>query len=221
MGYSKEWDECYKKNRQINKWPYSEVISIIHRYTTIKKEDKVLELGFGTGPNIMFFNSIGVRYYGIEGSETAVQYARKKFPNIQNNLQIADFTQNLVFKEKFDYIIDRGSLTHNSTKGIKRTVDLIYDQLAEGGIFIGIDWFSNSSDLYNKGERLNGDPNTIINMKEGYAANLGEVNFTDSLHLYEIFSKFQFLMLEHKTTYHEIPTPSYKSAFWDFVIRKK
>ena len=133
MGYSKEeWDECYKKIRQINKWPYSEVISIINRYTTIKKDDKMLELGFGTGLNIMFFNSIGVRYYGIEGSETAVQYARKKFPDIQNNLQIADFTQNLVFKEKFNYIIDRGSLTHNSTKGIKKTVDLIYDQLAEG-----------------------------------------------------------------------------------------
>ena len=44
----------------------------------------------------------------------------------------------------------------------------------------------------NKGERINGDPNTIINLKEGYAANLGEVNFTDSLHLHEIFSKFQF-----------------------------
>ena len=55
--FSKDWDKIYKKNKQVNNWPWSELVSYYNRY--FKKKNKknfnVLEIGSGTGPNATFF----------------------------------------------------------------------------------------------------------------------------------------------------------------------
>src|SRR4029077_14742021 len=58
MGFSKEWDDCYRRGGQAIKWPWSDVISLVMRHARpTGSEFRVLELGCGSGANIPFFES--------------------------------------------------------------------------------------------------------------------------------------------------------------------
>ena len=54
---SKDWNKIYKKNLQVNRWPWSDLIRYFNIYLNkhSKKNMEVLELGSGTGPNAKFF----------------------------------------------------------------------------------------------------------------------------------------------------------------------
>lgn len=58
MGFSTEWEQTYKSNAQLSVWPWSEVISLTHRFCDLNKDLIVLELGCGAGANIPYFMSL-------------------------------------------------------------------------------------------------------------------------------------------------------------------
>ena len=143
MTFSKEWDKIYADNKQMNKWPFTDLVSYIIRYSPpYGNSFQVLELGCGSGPNIPFFKGLGVKYYAIEGSSTIVARLWEVFPELQENIVVGDFTKKIPFPHLFDLVVDRGSVTCNSTAAIKKSLRLIYEKLKPGGKFIGIDWFS-------------------------------------------------------------------------------
>ena len=70
------------------KWPFSDLVSYVMRYVRPSGPDfNVLELGCGSGANIPFFLSLGVNYYGLDGSVTIVEYLKQKFPQISGNIK--------------------------------------------------------------------------------------------------------------------------------------
>ena len=97
----------------------------------------MLELGCGAGANIPFFQSIGVQYYGIEGSVYQTDLLKKRFQDENVTIVAGDFTKEIPFDMDFDLILDRGSLTCNSTEDIKKSIDMVYEKLCQGG---GIPW---------------------------------------------------------------------------------
>ena len=120
MTFSKEWSLIYKKNLQINNWPFSELISYTIRFSKLNKtKSRVLELGCGSGPNIPFFLSLNAEYFGIDGDALIINKLKKQYPKLKHNLFCGDFTHKISFTKKFDLIVDRASLTHNSTNEIK------------------------------------------------------------------------------------------------------
>ena len=154
MTFSNEWDGIYKDNSQLSIWPWSDLVSLVHRNCKsiiTKRDGKVLELGCGAGANIPLFISLNLNYHAIEGSNAIVERLKKKFPEIENNIVSGDFTLGHSFGNDFDLIFDRASITHNSTKGIKNTLKIIADSLKPGGLFIGSDWFSTNHSDFNHG----------------------------------------------------------------------
>lgn len=222
----KEWEEIYKCNQQISIWPWSDVVSYTMRYVKPKEDAKVLEIGFGAGANIPFFQTLGVDFYGIEGSKTIVEKVKQKYPMYSKNLVCGDFTKELPFDIDFDLIIDRGSMTLNSTYAIKNTLDFIYQKLKTGGYFVGIDWFSPEHSEYNK-SATNIDENTK-KFHEGYWANAGLVHFADEKHLKDLLSKFKLIKMEHKMytdvtnngTHDENDTLIQNYAAYNFIVKK-
>ena len=111
--FSKDWDKIYKKNKQVNNWTWSELVSYYNRY--FKKKNKknfnVLEIGSGTGPNAAFFFKNNINYRAIEGSYNAVKLQQKKYPKFKKNFICGDFTKSLKFKrgafKKTEYQADR------------------------------------------------------------------------------------------------------------------
>ena len=219
MNFSVEWDDIYKQGAHNSVWPWTDVVRLVHQHIRGSKQGlRVLELGFGAGANIPFFEALDMVYHGNDGSETAVERARGRFPELKDRLIVGDFTRHLGFSGPFDLILDRSALTHNSSESIRRALGLVRQALVEGGLFIGIDWFSTeSTEMANGAE--SGDPYTRREISAGKLVGTGVVHFADEAHLRDLLSGFELLFLEHKTSDVLVPPGSFRIAAFNFVAR--
>jgi SAM-dependent methyltransferase len=215
--FSKEWEERYSRGMSHSLWPWTDLIKYVNRYGNLLAGDKVLELGPGIGANIPYFLSIGVDYYAIEGSPTAVKVIRDKYPELVGKIVNGDFTKSIPFDVKFNLVVDRSSLTHNSTTNIMDSLAFISDKLLPEGKFIGIDWFS-----WEHGQRRegipNGDPYTFT-FEQGKFIKCGKVHFSTEAHLFTTFweSGFEIEVLEHKVIQNVKPDEGSVEAMWNLV----
>lgn len=102
-GFSDNWEAEWENRESFPEWPWTDLVSKIHRRTSLGAGDTVLELGCGAGANVPFFRDLGVEYYAIEGSESAVSELRNRFPNIGSTVSVGDFTAEIPFDVSFDY----------------------------------------------------------------------------------------------------------------------
>lgn len=219
MAFSSEWEQRYKENTQMSVWPWSDLISYVMRYVRpANKQVKVLELGCGAGANIPFFVEKRFKYYGIDGSKTIVNNLMERFPKLKKNLIACDFTSDIPFDGGFDLVVDRSSLTHSTTEGIKHCLDMIYEKMKDDAIYIGIDWFSTvHQDFLMNVKKI--DKYTRAGYTTGQFANIGQVHFSNKSHLLKLFKNFEITVLEHKVITSEIPIKK-KFAAWNFVAKK-
>jgi hypothetical protein len=215
--FSKEWEERYSQGMSHSIWPWTDLIKYVNRYGNLVAGDKVLELGPGIGANIPYFLSIGVDYYAIEGSPTAVKMIRDKYPELAGKVINGDFTKNIPFDVKFNLVVDRSSLTHNDTASIMDSLTFISDKLVAEGKFIGIDWFS-----WEHGQRRLGsqgrDPYTFT-FEQGKFTKCGKVHFSTEAHISTVFgeSGFEIEVLEHKINQNIKPNVGNTEAVWNLV----
>lgn len=218
--FHKDWNKVYKEKKQIIHWPWDDLISNFNIFFKNKKKLRVLELGFGTGGNALFFLSNGIDYYGVEGSIHAVNIAKKKFPKKKNRFICQDFTKKLKFKKKFDLIFDRGSITHNQDKEVKVIIDQTYNLLKKNGYFFGIDWFSKNHYMSKKGTIFSKDKNTKI-FKNGPLRQVGQVNFFSKQRLKKFFKKFKLIKIDDKIKKVIINNKTQqKIGFYNIITKK-
>lgn len=221
MTFSQQWDQKYKENTHLSQWPWSDLVSFVMRHARPDKKDfKVLELGCGAGANIPFFKKLDVQYFGIEGSPAMVKNLKEFYPDLSDRLIVSDFTQDIPFDETFDLIVDRASLTHNTTEAIKRCLDLVCQKTKPNGKFIGIDWFSTKHSDYQAGVEAE-DSYTRTNIEKRTFSGVGRVHFSDKKHLLELFDSFDIKALEHKIHEYMIPEENYQIAMWNLFAVKK
>ncbi|MBI3290797.1 class I SAM-dependent methyltransferase [Candidatus Falkowbacteria bacterium] len=123
------------KAKKIHKlrYVYSDVVSLVNTY--LNKKGKVLEIGCGTGNNLVFFSENGWDTYGIDINKKAVDYAHKllKSKNLEANIKIGN-AEDLPYKDKkFDLVLDRACLQHNRINSIKKIIKEVYRVLKRGG----------------------------------------------------------------------------------------
>jgi SAM-dependent methyltransferase len=218
MSFSQEWNERYQSCTHLSIWPWSDLVSQVMRYCRPDRPGyRVLELGCGAGANIPFLTSLGVDYHAVDGSEEIVGKLWERFPQLRNRIAVGDFTREIPFAGPFDLVVDRASLTHNSTRAIMDAMALLRSRLRPGSKFVGIDWFSTEHADYQQGEQAD-DLYTRRNIVKGSFAGVGRVHFSDRAHLEQLFSGFKFESLEHKTIRQETPAGNgHSAAFWNFV----
>lgn len=222
MSFSKEWESIYSKNEQMSIWPWSDLVQLVMRHARPNGQSfNVLEVGVGAGANIPFFKSLDVNFYGVDGSPTIVNSLIKKYPELSEKLKVADFTKELPFDEKFDLIVDRASLTHNSKSGIRSALSLIKNALKENGCFIGIDWWSPKFSEMHKGTPLPDDSSSRTNFTNSRLEGIGVTHFADKADMLDLLSDFKIELLEHKTIKREIPDDGWCIGAWNFVVKKK
>ena len=218
------WNKAYKNNTHMSVWPWSDVVSYTLRY--IRPQGKilnVLELGCGAGANIPFFLNLKTNYFGIDGSQLIVKQLQKRYPIIKTHITAGDFTKEIPFNEKFDLILDRAALTHNTSGAIAYCVNhLIKKILKKGGSFIGLDWFSTKHSDYLKGQIVGKDQYSRTNYLKGQFSGLGIVHFTNKSQIMKIFKDFKIEVLEHKINKRVIPSNSRGIfASWNILAVKK
>lgn len=222
MSFAKEWDERYRAQTHLSVWPWTDLVSFVHRYA--KPADgfrRVLELGCGAGANIPFFQLLGVEYHAIEGSPTIVERLRAAFPDLAARIVIGDFTVGLPFDGHFDLVVDRSSLISGSTASVRAGLAHAAAKLRSGGRFIAIDWFSTAHDGARQGTAV--DAHTRRDFpSSSHLAGLGAIHFCDEAHLRELFqgAGLSILRMEHKTTEVRLPDGGTRLAWWNLVAVK-
>lgn len=220
VGFSKQWEAVYSSGAQLSSWPWTDVVSLVNRHAKPTEPGlKVLELGCGVGANIPFLLSLGFDYYSVEGSSAAVELLHQRFPNLQSHIVQGDFSKDLIFKGPFDLILDRASLTCNSTDSISRTIASIKDLLSPHGKFIGIDWYSTEHSAFLMNSEAV-DPFTRFDISSSQFAGLGAIHFSSESHLKELFTDFKFISLEHVKRTQLIGPNSETRAAFNFVVER-
>jgi hypothetical protein len=219
MSFHKNWNTLYESGRHNSVWPWTDVIVKVKRHVKPSPGNKVLELGTGPGANIPFFLDMGIDYFGIEGSASAVDQILERFPDLAGNLVVGDFTKELPFNYQFDFIVDRGSLTHNDAAGIRSALALVDKCLKPGGMIVGVDWFSTEFSDMKLGEPTD-DPHVWRDFKSGLIKGTGLAHFSDRVRLEELLKDFELIALEHKRLDTFLPVNSSRYASWNFVAVK-
>jgi SAM-dependent methyltransferase len=220
MGFSPEWESKYRASGGMSQWPWSDLITQFKRH--VRRDPaglRVLELGCAIGANIPFFAAIGADYHGIEGSASMVADLLARFPSLAGKVAAADFTSSVPFEGRFDVIVDRSSLTHNTTASIRRCLAMLRERMHPGARFIGIDWFSTAHSDAGLGTQAE-DPHTRKDIPAGQFAGVGRVHFSDASHLRDLFSAFQLEALEHKRVERVLPVPASSFASWNLVAAR-
>ncbi|MFA6078161.1 MAG: class I SAM-dependent methyltransferase [Candidatus Omnitrophota bacterium] len=223
------WEsDIYGKGKQHNKYTWGEVYYYTNRYFLSQhskvKGMNVLELGSGTGNNLVYFAGLGMNVYGIEASSTASSIARDrltKFKNIKSEIICGNFCeQPLPFKSGFfDLILDRGSITHNVLKDIKKVIGESYRMLKSGGMMISIHFFSNKDSRCNNGVKV--ETGTFKGMG-GYAfADVPLVHFSNPEEIRALYKRFNIKFIEEKFAMRHYPyAGEEKSASFDIIAAK-
>lgn len=219
----KSWDKIYTSGKQHSQWPWSDLVSLVNKYFNLstkksKVRKKVLELGCGYGANIPFFNKNGFEYYAFEQSKIAVKSILKRYPNLKKRIKQEDFTICKFNEKKFDIIIDRGSMMHNSTSSIKKGILLAKSSLKKGGYYFCIDWFTKKHPEYSNG-RTQEDKYTLKNFNKGQFKNYeGIIHFADKKIIKKLFKDWKIIELSEKQKFDSIKKKIITSS-WMFVAK--
>jgi len=219
-GFSEEWDATYRGAKHLSVWPWSDVVSWVMGHARPSEGfTRVLEIGCGAGANIPLFQALGAEYWAIEGSPSAVARLHEAFADLRERIVVGDFTRMLPGEGEFDLILDRSSLTHNTTEAIRRGLALAAGRLRSGGKFLGIDWFSTAGDEAGLGTAV--DAHTRRDIDSRRFGGVGNVHFSDFDHLADLVGGAG-LRLEHcvhKQFDVRLPEPS-RYAMWNFIAVK-
>jgi len=125
-GLAKDFDVKQKRENRnhLNK------IKAISKFLDIKKGDKVLELGVGTGIHAKYLigNNKNFYFYGVDLSPDMIKESRKKLKKLKNIKLLVMDGENLTFKDNyFDKVFISGSLHHydNPKKGINEILRVL------------------------------------------------------------------------------------------------
>jgi cyclopropane fatty-acyl-phospholipid synthase-like methyltransferase len=113
-------------------------VSNIHNLllNTFNQEDKLLEIGCGSGRDTSYMIKNGYDVIGIDGSIKMIEEAKKLHPELYSKLFYKILPNDLDFNDKFDGIYSIATLMHLSQIDLEKTILNIYNLLNTNGKFL-------------------------------------------------------------------------------------
>ena len=139
MAWDKTWENVFS-SQVWGKYPGEDTIRFIARNyfnASERSQIKILEIGCGPGANLWFLAREGFCTYGIDGSISAIDLAKKRLDDEvgdwQGKVLHGDFL-NLPFEGCFfDAVIDIEAITHNSFEDSILAYSEVHRVLKPGG----------------------------------------------------------------------------------------
>ncbi|HMQ50518.1 MAG TPA: class I SAM-dependent methyltransferase [Anaerolineae bacterium] len=224
-GWHPAWEEnVYDQRRHLNLYPYHAVVGFIFRHFGQVKNRasvRILELGCGAGNNLWFAAREGFSVAGIDGSPTAIEFARNRFASEQltGDLRVGDFTVLPWHNNTFDIVLDRNALTHNRRGIIAAALREAVRVLIPTGRLLSI-VYSNHHSEKQYGRHL-GD-NSYDNFTGGYFAGLGTTFFASRRDIDNLFDfPLKVVGLSHNREEKIIGADKLVNAFWQVECVKE
>ncbi len=205
---SKDYDFVSKEHQ----WNSPEIMFGL-LFEFVKKDEKMLDLGIGTGQSSIFFQRIGLKIYGIDGSKEMLQECEKK----KFTEESKEFDLNQIpfpyDQDKFNHIIANGILYF--FKDLEPFFKEAQRMLKNGGTF------SFTFENQKKTEKdINKDDHLISERlveKVGFKVYQHSQDYVENL-----INKYSFTILK-KLDYlaYNSPTEKKDIYFQIYVLRKK
>lgn len=182
------WEGKYSAGHS-QRYPWDVVVSFVFRNIPTDRppsEIKIMEIGFGTAPNLWFAAKEGFQVFGVEGSKSAVRLAKEKFKSegLQGDLRVGDF-RNLPFEnDAFDLIIDRASMVCVGLQGHEKAVAEVHRCLRKGGRFLHNVYGDTHSSMRSGSVEDDGMIGSILS---GTLVGAGKIHFSSRLEIDERF----------------------------------
>lgn len=220
------WQKKYKNDQSYrNKYPWSEIVTFIFsnfKSFNQRKNKKILEIGCGSGSNLIFCAKEGMDTYGIDGSSTIILYAKSLAKNegVSCNFRVGNFTKLPYENSKFNVVIDRGSLTTCNIDGFKKSLKEAGRVLKKGGLFF-LSPFSDQDSSFHKVPNKDG---IIKKISQGYISGQGGqvlfLSFRDLVIILNEFKNFTILSMKQIVS-TDFNTPNrIQQATWNVILKK-
>lgn len=224
-GWHTAWEEnVYGKGRQLNRYPYHAVVGFVFsNFGAVPDRSKIqiLELGCGAGNNLWFASREGFSVAGIDGSPSAVEYARRRFADegLTGDFQVGNFASLPWPDGNFDMVLDRESLTHTTCAVIDSALKESRRVLRTGGKLLSI-IYSDKHPGRAFGRHL-GD-NTYADFTGGYFEGLGTAHFAPLGEIETVYGKyFSVYSLVHTIEEDCLQGRVQINAFWRISATRK
>lgn len=172
------WEEKYSQGHTV-KYPYDSVVTFVFRNAprnVERSQVRVLEVGSGTGNNLWFVAREGWSAYGIDGSQSAIDFAEELFKKdgLEGDFKVGDFTKLPYQDNFFDLVIDRGSITCCGFSAGKKAIAEVLRVLKPGGKFFFNPYSENHSSFASAEIDEDG---AAQNIKSGTMIGVGQICF--------------------------------------------
>jgi cyclopropane fatty-acyl-phospholipid synthase-like methyltransferase len=220
------WNELFLDEKNRSKAPESEIYKFVAVLEKLFSERplRLWDLCCGAGRHTVLMAQLGHQVYASDNAPSAVDLTQIWLAemNLKAKLALADMTVCPWPEIKFHGIISWGSLPHNTLSNIRKTIDMIHQQLVPGGLFMGT-LKSTKADSYGSGQEI--EPNTFI-PDEGKEKGIIH-HFTDEAEIRELFKKWEVISLaEQVVTYvgrgeNFLEYNPFPYTNWEVLARKR
>jgi SAM-dependent methyltransferase len=222
--FDKSWELQYSKGRMLNRYPHDRVVSLTFKYfgnVKDKSKIKVLDLGCGAGNNSWFFAKEGFDVTGIDASETAIEFARKRFESekLKGRFLTMGFDEVGALNERFDLILDRGSLCTIEWEDLLGVVDSLKNLMHDDSLFFSFFYNTQHPDKGFCKKTKNG--RTFYDLEEGVFGGTGRLTFLDEKSVHELFSGYTIIELYNFKLEPIIQTQGTHGGMAQYVIVAK
>lgn len=174
------WEDLYAAGRHTNRYPFDSVVRFMFldrpRDLPIP-ETRVLEVGCGAGNNLWFAAREGFDVTGIDGSESAIGFARRRFEaeGLKGDLRVGDFTALPFEDSSFHMAIDRAALSQTPGWAIRKAIAEVRRVLKPGGRF-HLNCYSDRSSSAQRDAHARRDPDGLMHdVSAGSLAGVGQI----------------------------------------------
>ncbi len=205
------WEQIYASGQQLNRYPYSEVVSFFfrHRSGLPTAGAKALDVGCGSGVHSDFLAKNGLQVLGFDFSESAVRSARESYPNPSLTFEVGDFDSFEPGDRSFDLVIDRCATTHSTVPTTLSLYNRLRSQLRPGArlFWQGFAWDNSGRELGHD----NGD-GSWSRFSGGVFERLGRTAFFTEADIERGFDGYEIHALRHVSDRYQ--NSGYNHSSW-------
>ena len=194
------WERIFKERKSWGRYPPEELVRFIatNYYGEFNRSGiKILEIGCGPGAGPGWYIAReGFSYFGIDGSETAIQKATQRFSDehLSGEFFKGDFCRLPWNADTFDCVIDIASLQHNSESDTRIILGEVHRVLKGLGRHFSL---TARSGCWGDGLGTIIGPACYADISEGPYQGMGTIRFATLESLLSMYSAFHNINLEY------------------------
>jgi SAM-dependent methyltransferase len=170
MMWNSGWDDVFRA-KDWGKYPPEELVRFVGRnYFGVPDRKAVgfLEIGCGAGANLLFLAQEGFDATGLDGSTVALERARQRLTErgLEAQLDRGEAMELPYGDSSFDCVLDIECIYANTLADSRRIIGEVHRVLKPGGLLFSKAFMTGMTGSA-RGRRLEGEPNTFLEMPEG------------------------------------------------------